>query len=323
MTLPVTADDVASARRALTGRVRETPVFASRVLSDLCGTRVALKAELLQRTGSFKPRGAFSRLGALTADERRRGVITLSAGNHAQAVALAAGAYDVAALVLMPRDASSAKVAATRAYGATVDLDSADTGEALARMQLIAEQSGRVIVHPYDDPLVIAGQGTVGMELVEQLPDLDVVVVPVGGGGLVSGVAVAVKAQRPAARIIGVEPQRAATLRSAFRGEPSPTLGATIADALRAPAAGVLCATIARALLDDVVTVTDAAISDAMRLIYSRAKLACEPGAAIGVAALLSGLVDAADARAIAVVISGGNVSSSVAAAILNPASGS
>ena len=195
-----TLNDVREAAEAIAGRVHRTPMLTSATLAERCGAPVWLKAELFQRIGAFKPRGAFNRLRALTPEERELGTITISAGNHAQALALAARDEGVDALVLMPADASPAKVAAARGYGATVDLESADSMEALERMRAIAAETGRVVVHPYDDPLVVAGQGTVGLEIVEDAPAADTVIVPIGGGGLIAGIATAVKGLRPDAR---------------------------------------------------------------------------------------------------------------------------
>jgi threonine dehydratase len=295
-------------------------MFSSATLTRRCGgAPVWLKAELFQRIGAFKPRGAFNRLHAMSAEERSRGVITISAGNHAQALALAASYEGVDALVLMPADASPAKVAATRGYGATVDLESSDSMHALERMRAFSSESGRVIVHPYDDALVIAGQGTVGLEMLDDVPDLDTVIVPIGGGGLIAGIATVVKALSPRARVIGVEPELSASMRAALdAGHPVPAVpGPTIADALRAPVAGDITYAICAHLLDDVVLVSDDQIRDAMRLIYTRAKLACEPGAAVGAAALLAGRIDVSGSHGVGLVISGGNVAPALAAEIL------
>jgi threonine dehydratase len=316
---PPTIDDVRAAAQAIAGRVHRTPTLTSATLAARCGAPVWLKAELFQRIGAFKPRGAFNRVHALTPEERARGTITISAGNHAQALALASRDEGVDALVLMPSDASPAKVAAARGYGATVDLESPDSMHALDRMRAIAADTGRVIVHPYDDPLVIAGQGTVGLELVEDVPDLDTVIVPIGGGGLISGIATAVKALRPGSRVIGVEPELSAAMRSALdAGAPVPAVpGPTIADALRAPVAGTVTLEVCSRLVDDVVLVSEEEIREGMRFLYERAKLACEPGAAVGVAALLAERIDVRGAKGVALVISGGNVSPKLAAEIL------
>ena len=319
MSEPVTIDDVRAAAAAIEGRVHRTPMFTSTTLAERCGAPVWLKAELFQRIGAFKPRGAFNRVRAMSADERALGVITISAGNHAQALALAARDEGVDALVLMPADASPAKVAAARGYGATVDLESPDSMHALERMRAISAETGRVVVHPYDDPLVVAGQGTVGLEIMQDAPGVDTVLVPIGGGGLISGIAVAVKALAPQARVIGIEPELSAAMRTALdAGHPVPAVpGPTIADALRAPVAGQIGFDVCSRLVDDVVLVSDDEIREGMRFLYERAKLACEPGAAVGVAALLAGRVDVQGRGGVAVVVSGGNVSPQLAAEIL------
>jgi threonine dehydratase len=314
-----TLADVQSAADAIAGCVHRTPMLTSATLAARCGAPVWLKAELFQRTGSFKPRGAFNRVHALTPEERERGAIAISAGNHAQALALAARDEGVDALVLMPADASPAKVAATRGYGATVDLESADSMEALERMRATAAETGRVIVHPYDDRLVAAGQGTVGLEIVADAPEADTVIVPIGGGGLIAGIATAVKGLRPEARVIGVEPELSSAIRTGLdAGDPVPAVpGATIADALRAPVAGTIALDVCARLVDDVVLVSDDEIREGMRFLYERAKLACEPGAAVGVAALLAGRLDVNGSSGVALVISGGNVDPKLAAEIL------
>ncbi len=314
-----TLADVHAAAGVIAGRVHRTPMLTSATLAERCGVPVWLKAELFQRTGSFKPRGAFNRVRALTAEERDRGAITISAGNHAQALAVAARDEGVDALVFMPADASPAKVAATRGYGATVDLESADTMEALERMRAVAAESGRVIVHPYDDPLVVAGQGTVGLEIAEDAPDAGTVVVPIGGGGLIAGIATAMKGLRADARVIGVEPELSAAMRTAMdTGGPIPAVpGPTIADALRSPVAGTIALEVCSRLVDDVVLVSDEEIREGMRFLYERAKLACEPGAAVGVAALLSGRLDVRGSAGLVLVISGGNIAPQLAAEIL------
>jgi threonine dehydratase len=316
---PPTLADVQAAAKVIAGRVHRTPMLTSATLAERCGVPVWLKAELFQRTGSFKPRGAFNRVHALTPEERGRGTIAISAGNHAQALALAARDEGVDALVLMPADASPAKVAATRGYGATVDLESADSMEALERMRAIAAETGRVIVHPYDDALVIAGQGTVGLEIAEDAPSADTVVVPIGGGGLIAGIATAVMELRPDARVIGVEPELSAAMRAAIdTREPVPAVpGPTIADALRSPVAGTIALDVCFRHVDGVALVSDDEIREGMRFLYERAKLACEPGAAVGVAALLAGRLDLRGSQGVAFVISGGNVAPKLAAEIL------
>jgi threonine dehydratase len=309
--LPVTIDDVRHAATVIHGRVRRTPVMSCASL----GEGVWLKAELFQRTGAFKVRGAFSRIAELSAEERARGVVTCSAGNHAAAVALAGRELGTNALVMMPRWASQAKVDATRAYGGTADLESADATQAFARMHAEAEASGRVIVHPFDDRAVMAGQGTLGLELCEQVDEVTQVVVPVGGGGLISGVATAVKALSP--RVVGVEPATISTLATSLAaGLPVPRpAGVSVADALGPPSIGTGPLAVLKELLDEVVVVSEEQIAEGFRFLYARAKLAVEPAAATPVAALLAGLVDPLPGTVL--VLSGGNVSPEVAAKLL------
>jgi threonine dehydratase len=272
-----------------------------------------LKAELFQRTGSFKARGALNRLRSLTPAERRRGVIGVSAGNHAQALAWAAAAEDVDALVVMWQGVSSAKVEATLGYGASLDLQAAGPGEAFARLHELQEQTGRVFVHPFDDPVVIAGAGTVGLEILEDIPGVETIVVACGGGGLVSGIAaVCVPA---GVRVVAVEPEGANALTLGLAaGEPVPLTPETIADALTAPFAGRLPIELCGLLGVEVVLVSDDEIREAFRFLYGRAKLAAEPGAAASVAAVLTGRIKG---EIVVSVVSGGNVSADIASAIL------
>jgi threonine dehydratase len=311
--LPVTIDDVRRAAGVIQGHVRRTPVFSCASL----GAGVWLKAELLQRTGAFKVRGAFSRVAEMTPEERARGVVTCSAGNHAAAVALAGRELGTHALVMMPSWASQAKVDATRAYGGTADLASADAAEAFARMDAEAAATGRVIVHPFNDRAVMAGQGTVGLELCEQVENVTQVVVPVGGGGLISGVATAVKALCPDARVISVEPAVIATVAASLSaGSPvTRPAGTSIADALGPPSVGTGPFPVLRELLDEAVVVTEEQIAEAFRFLYARAKLAVEPAAATPVAAVLAGLVEPLPGTVL--VLSGGNVTAGVAASLL------
>jgi len=293
--------------------VRRTPVFSCASL----GEGVWLKAELLQRTGAFKVRGAFSRIAEMTAEERARGVVTCSAGNHAAAVALAGRELGTDALVMMPSYASQAKVDATRAYGGTADLESADAAEAFARMDAEAAATGRVIVHPFNDRAVMAGQGTLGLELCEQVDEVTQVVVPVGGGGLISGVVTAVKALCPDARVIAVEPAVIATVSASIAaGSPVTRPAArTVADALAPPSVGAGPLAVLRELLDEAVSVSEEQIAEGFRFLYARAKLAVEPAAAAPVAAVLAGLVEPLPGTVL--VLSGGNVTREVAAALL------
>ena len=307
--------DVQAAREAIGDRLHRTPTFSSATLSELTGARVSLKAELFQRTGSFKPRGVLTNLAALTPEERERGVIGISAGNHAQALAWGASVEGLDALLVMWQDASEAKIAATRGYGAEVDLESADPTEAFARLDELIEQTGRTPVHPFDHPRTIAGQGTVGLELVEDVPDVDVVVVPVGGGGLIAGIATALDGR---ARVVGVEPELSPAMHEALAaGEPVPVSPGSIADGLAAPFAGTNTLAIVRERVERVVLVSEAEIEEAMRFLYARAKLACEPAGAAATAALLARKAAVEPGQRVVAVVSGGNVATETAVAIL------
>jgi threonine dehydratase len=302
-------DQIRAAQQHLDGRLQRTPLLTSRTLSARVGATVLLKMESLQRTGSFKPRGVLNRLRQLTAEERARGLITISAGNHAQAVAWAAAREGVPATVVMPVHASPAKVAASRAYGASIVLHG-DVFAAFARMDELRAEHGYTLLHPFDDDHVIAGQGTVGVELCEDAGTLDVVVVPVGGGGLLAGIATAVRALQPRARIYGVEPVGAAALRRGLDAGTPVRLERidTIADGLSAPATAARVLEQVHATVDDVVLVTDDAIVDALRLLLERCKLLAEPAGAAGLAALLSGAVSVPAGGRVGIVISGGNI---------------
>jgi threonine dehydratase len=307
--------DVEAAREAIAGRLHRTPTFASATLGELTGARVFLKAELFQKTGSFKPRGVLTNLAALTPNERARGVIGISAGNHAQALAWGAAAEGLDALLVMWRGASDAKIAATRGYGAEVDLESAGPTEAFARLDELVEETGRTLVHPFDHPRTIAGQGTVGLEVLEDVPDADVVVVPIGGGGLIAGVATAVAGR---ARVVGVEPETSRAMADALEaGEPVGVDPISVADGLNAPFAGTNTLEIVRERVDQVALVSEAEIEGAMRFLYARSKLACEPAGAASTAALLAGKVPFEAGHTVVAVVSGGNVAAETAAAIL------
>jgi threonine dehydratase len=310
--------EVEAAREAIAGRLHRTPVFGSATLGELTGARVFLKAELFQKTGSFKPRGVLTNLAALGEEQRARGVIGISAGNHAQALAWGAGAEGLDALVIMWQGASEAKIEATRGYGAEVDLESSGPAEAFDRLAEMVDQTGRTPVHPFDHPLTIAGQGTVGLELLEDVPDADVVLVPVGGGGLIAGIATAVKGLRPSARVIGVEPELSPALHDALAaGKPVPVDPRSIADGLGAPFAGDHGIEISRELVESVVLITEEEIEEGTRFLYARAKLACEPAGAATTGALLAGKIPLQAGETVVAVVSGGNVATQTAAAIL------
>ena len=315
---PVTVADVERARSIIEGRVHVTPVFTSRILSETTGAPVALKAELFQKTGSFKLRGVLTRLEALSNAERKLGVIAVSAGNHAQALAYGCGKEGIDCLVLMWRGASRAKAAAARAYGAVVDLESADPTHAFARMETIRAESGRLVIHPFSDPLVVAGQGTVGLETVEQVPDVSTVLVPTGGGGLVSGIAVAMQARSPSPQVVAIEPENAAALALGLAaGQPVPLTPTTHADGLAAPYTSDLCIELCKEHGVDTVQVTEEEIRAGMRFLYAKAKLACEPAGAAGVGALLAEKIESPGVGTVVVVVSGGNVDAHIASATL------
>ncbi len=310
-----TLDAIESAAAAIAGRVRRTPLLTGADLltasvGDDAPTpgRLLLKPENLQVTGSFKARGVLNRIRALEVRDRRRGLITISAGNHAAALAWGAAAEGVPCTVVMPEGAEPAKVAACRGYGAEVVLHG-DVHEAFAECFRLRDDRGLTFIHPFDDPVVIAGAGTVGLEIMEDAGEVDVVVVPVGGGGLISGVAAAVKTLNPAARIYGVEPEGAPGLRRAVdAGEVVRLDGVdTVAGGLAPPFAGALALEHARALVSDVLLVSDAEILDAARLILERSKLLVEPSGAAGVAGLLSGRVRLGTEDTVVVILSGGN----------------
>ena len=299
--------DVERAAAGLGGRVHHTPTLSSATLSRIAGAPVFLKAELFQRTGSFKPRGVFTRLDALSPGERGAGVIGVSAGNHAAALAYASAREGIGCVVVMWRGASRLKTAAALAYGASVDGAAAGPAEAFIRLEEI--RGDRLVVHPFDDALVISGQGTVGLEICEDVPGVEVVVVPVGGGGLVAGISVAMEAVAPSVRVIAVEPELADALGAALAaGRPVPVAPTSIADGLNAPFAGVLPVTVCQDYGVEHVTVSEAEIRQGFRFLYQRAKLAVEPGGAAAVGALLGGKIDVRGARAVALVVSGGNV---------------
>jgi threonine dehydratase len=290
-------------------------VFGSRTLSELTGAQVHLKAELFQRTGSFKPRGMLNKVASLTDEEKARGVVTWSAGNAAQGLAWSAATEGIPCLVFMWRTANPLKVAATRDYGAEVDLESESAAAAHERLLEHVEATGAVFAHPFDDPVLQAGHGTLGLEIAEDVPEADVVVVPVGGGGLIAGVATALDC-----RVVGVEPEGAAGLSAALAaGKPVPVEPRTIADGLAAPFTGEHSLAVARDRVDEVVLVSEEEIEDGFRFLYGRAKLACEPAGAASTAALLAGKIALEPGETVVAVVSGGNAAPETASAILAP----
>ena len=314
----VTVDDVERARETIAGRLHRTPLLSSATLAARAGGPVYLKAELFQRTGSFKPRGVLNKLASLSDEEKRRGVISISAGNHAQALAYASALEGIDALVVMWQGASAQKIAAAEGYGATIDTEAPDIPSAFERLDRLIEETGRTLVHPYDDPLVMAGQGTVGLEILEDLPEVDVVLVQVGGGGLVSGIATAIKGRKPDARVVAIEPERSHALHASLQaGKPVTVEAKSIADGLNGPYAGANCVAVCSALGIETALVSEDELKEGFRFVYGRAKLACEVAGAATAAALLAGKVELEPGNVVAAVVSGGNVAPQTAAAIL------
>lgn len=297
--------DVQDARARLAGVLRPTPIGATATLSALAGREVLLKPEHLQRTGSFKIRGAYNRISRL---DRGSAVVAASAGNHAQGVALAASLAGVSSTIYMPATVPLPKLEATRAYGAAVELVPGGVDDAIEAALASSKETGAVWVPPFDDPLIVAGQGTVGLELAEEAPDAEVVVVPVGGGGLIGGMGVALGALRPGVRLVGVEATGAAAMRASLDAGSVCTLTsvATMADGIALKAPCELTLGLCRAYVDEIVTVTEEEISRAVLLLLERAKAVVEPAGAAGLAALLAGKVPGTGQAA--VVVSGGNV---------------
>jgi threonine dehydratase len=309
--------DIRRAASENAGVIRETPVLSSRTLGERCGATVALKAENLQRTGSFKLRGALAKIAAL-GDACAAGVVTGSAGNHAQAVAYAARARGVPCEVFMPETAPIAKIEAAAQLGARVSFAGVSVEECLAAARERAAESGLAFVHPFDDPDVIAGQGTLGLELLGQVDDLSLIIVPVGGGGLASGVAIACKSERPDVRVVGVQVESCAPFPASLEaGRPVDVSSAvTIADGIAVKRPGELTLALLARWVDDVVVVTEEEVAEAMVFLLERAKLVVEGAGAVGVAALLSGRVPGAPSGTTAVILSGGNVDAGLLAQV-------
>lgn len=308
--LPVSAADVRAARERIAPHVHRTPILTSRSVDERLGCRVFFKCEIFQRVGAFKARGAFSRLTLFTPEERERGVVAFSSGNHAQAVALAARELGIPATIVMPHDAPALKVTATRGYGAEVILyDRArESREEIARR--IVGERGATLVPPFDDDAVIAGQGTLAYELIEEVPDLDVIVTPCGGGGLLSGVALAARDVLPAVRLYGVEPEAGDDMKRSLEAGKvvEVPLPATIADSLQTMRPAERTLAVVEALTEGIVTVSDLELRHAMALLALRMKLIVEPGGSAAFAALLHGKIPDVAGRRVGVVLSGGNV---------------
>ena len=298
-------------------------MFTSRALSERIGTTAHLKAESFQRTGSFKPRGALFAVSSLTPEQRAKGIVTMSAGNAAAAIAYASKAVGADLIVAMPESAPKMKVEATRGYGAEIRF-APDMTTLRALVAKLQEETGRYFLHPYDDDAMISGHGSLGLEILEDVPDADVIVVGIGGGGLISGVAVAAAAKKKGIRIVGVEPEGAPTMRTALdAGKPvALTSINTIADGLAGPIAGTRGLDICRRLVEDVVVISDEVIADGMRFLAERAKLVAEPAGAAATAALLAGRVKVRPGETVVAIVSGGNVDrAKFAQLITDPAS--
>jgi threonine dehydratase len=325
--LPVTLAAIRETRALLGDRIHHTPMLSSataaRVAGHKVGVRLAddrlyLKAEHLQKTGSFKPRAALARISSLTPDERRRGAITISAGNAGQAYAWAAREAGVPMTVVMPEGAVASKVAACLEYGADVVLHGKHVGESLVRLEEIRQERGLVLVHPYDDPEVLLGNGSCGLEILEDLPDVDVIVIAVGGGGLLGGVTVAVRESRPRTRVFAVEPRGSDALhRAMVAGEPVRLVPDSVADGLNAPVAGRLALDVARRYVEDVILIDDATILAGLRFSVERLKQVVEPAGAAALAAVISGAVPIRSGDRVAVILSGGNVATDRLGALL------
>jgi threonine dehydratase len=307
--LTLTLNDFEAARARIAPHIKHTPLLTSRQLSELTRYDVRLKAEMFQRVGSYKIRGPLNKFALMADDEKRRGVVCSSAGNHAQGVALAAQIHGMRAVVCMAANATPAKVAATRGYGAEVVLHGTIWDEANDKAKELVRDEGLIYVHPFDDEQLIAGQGTLGLEVIQDWPDLDAIVVPIGGGGLISGVAMAMKSHNPAIRVIGVESSDGpAMLRSVQAGRLETIDCRTIIDGLRVRRAGEINFNVVQRFVDDIVALPDREIFDAMIWVMERCKLVVEGAAAAPVAALLHGLVKLPAGSRVAVVLSGGNL---------------
>ncbi len=307
--LPVTVDDIRAAEKLLVGVVRPTPLEYSRALSERVGSEVFLKCENLQRAGSFKIRGAYTRMARLSDEEKARGVVAASAGNHAQGVALAAQLLGIRAKVYMPHGAPMPKISATKGYGAEVELHGQTVDDCLVAAHAWAALTGAVLIHPFDHPDIVAGQGTCGLEILEQCPDVKTIVVSAGGGGLLAGIAAAVRSQRPDVRVVGVQAESAAAYpRSLEAGHPvALERMATMADGIAVGRPGVVPFALVEQLVDSIETVSEASLSRALLFLLERAKLVVEPAGAAAVAHLLEPAGRSVEGPVVA-VLSGGNI---------------
>jgi threonine dehydratase len=312
----VTLADIEAARRVLAGEVRRTPILPAPPLSALTGAEVFVKYENFQATNSFKARGALVKLMSLSAEERRRGVAAMSAGNHAQAVAYHARRLGIPATIVMPRSTPSVKVEATRAHGAEVLLEGETIGDAQARVVALIAERGFTLVHPYDDPKIIAGQGTIALEMLEEVPDLDMLVVPVGGGGLIAGNAIAARAARPTIEIVGVEAALYPSMRNAVAGQSRPIGGTTLAEGIAVKDVGTLTLPVVRELVSEIMLAGEPELERAVNAFLTLQKTVAEGAGAAGLAAML-GAPARFRGRRVGLILSGGNIDARILASIL------
>jgi threonine dehydratase len=321
MTLPISYDDVRAASKRIAGVAHRTPAVTSRTVNERTGAELFFKCENLQRMGAFKFRGAYNALAQFTPEQRRTGVVAFSSGNHAQAIALSARLLDMPATIVMPNDAPQMKVAATKGYGAKVQLYDRYREDREAIGRALSEQHGMTLIPPFDHPHVMAGQGTAALELIEDVGTLDLLLVCVGGGGLISGCAVAAKQMLPQCRVLGVEPEAGNDVQQSLRrGEiVRIDIPRTIADGAQTQQAGRLTFSVIKELVDDVLTVTDSQLVSTMRFFAERMKLVVEPTGCLAAAAPLEGVLDVYGQR-VGVIISGGNIDVARYAALLSGA---
>jgi threonine dehydratase len=312
----ISLDDVERAAQTIAGQVLRTPLVPSPRLSELTGATVLVKHENMQPTGSFKERGALNKLSALTGDERRRGVIAMSAGNHAQAVAYHAKRLGIPATIVMPTTTPLVKVENTRAHGARVVLEGETLADCAEHALEVAEREGQVLVHPYDDPAVMAGQGTVALEMLAEAPDIDMLVVPIGGGGLISGMAVAARAMKPALEVIGVEAALYPSFVNAIRGEDAPIGGPTLAEGIAVKTVGGLTLPIVRDLVSDIVLVEEVLIERAVAAYATLQRTMAEGAGAAGLAAMLA-QPGRFEGRCVGLVLCGGNIDARLLASVM------
>ncbi|HTO65563.1 MAG TPA: threonine ammonia-lyase [Bradyrhizobium sp.] len=314
--MPVRPSDISAAASAIREAVLATACNHSRTLSDICGCNIWLKFENLQFTSSFKERGALNRLQALSAEQRQRGVIAMSAGNHAQGVAYNARRLGIPAVIVMPIGTPMVKIENTRRLGAEVIVSGATLEEAGAFARSHGEANGLTLIHPYDDPLIIAGQGTVALEMLDAIPDLDTLVVPIGGGGLISGMAIAARARKPSMRIIGVQAELYPSMYNAVYGRDLPMRGDTLAEGIAVKAPGAITTEIIRHLVDDIVLVTEPQIERAVATLISIEKTVVEGAGAVGLAAVRA-FPERFAGRNVGLVLTGGNIDTRLIASVL------